>query len=61
MRGAIVGLQQRETRPMKKSERLQQLLNQLKENQQRDLENTAAIFTVAQVTLNEINKRLEAY
>lgn len=34
--------------------RIAQLLEQLEDNQQKDLQNAAAIFTVAQVALNEL-------
>ncbi|MUL37209.1 hypothetical protein [Gloeocapsopsis dulcis] len=36
--------------------RLTQLLDQLKANQQTDLQNTAAIYTVAQVAVNELQE-----
>ncbi|MBF2074652.1 MAG: hypothetical protein IGS50_12940 [Synechococcales cyanobacterium C42_A2020_086] len=36
--------------------RIAQLLEQLKDNQQHDLHNTAAIFTVAQVAVNQLDQ-----
>ncbi len=38
--------------------RLAQLLDQLKENQQQELENAAGIFTVAQVAVNNLQRNL---
>jgi hypothetical protein len=38
--------------------RITQLLDQLKENQQQDLQNSAAIFTVAQVAVNQLQDQL---
>jgi hypothetical protein len=37
--------------------RINQLLEQLKENQQQDLQNSAAIFTVAQVAVNQLREQ----
>ncbi|MBE9177269.1 hypothetical protein IQ268_01605 [Oculatella sp. LEGE 06141] len=37
--------------------RVTQLLEQLKQNQQHELENAAAIFTVAQVAVNELSSQ----
>ncbi|MGP1384286.1 MAG: hypothetical protein ACTS2F_12055 [Thainema sp.] len=37
-------------------QRVQQLLDQLKENQAKDIENAAAIYTVAQVAVNALNE-----
>ncbi|MBF2048769.1 MAG: hypothetical protein EDM05_038450 [Leptolyngbya sp. IPPAS B-1204] len=39
--------------------RINQLLEQLKENQQQDLQNAAAIFTVAQVAVNRLREQVE--
>jgi hypothetical protein len=39
--------------------RINQLLEQLKENQQQDLQNSAAIFTVAQVAVNQLREQTE--
>lgn len=41
-------------------QRINQLLAQLEENRQRDIESTAAVFTVAQVLLNEAKARIDA-
>lgn len=40
--------------------RITQLLEQLKDNQQQDLQNTAAIFTVAQVAVNQLQEQLQS-
>lgn len=37
-------------------QRVQQLLDQLKENQAKDIENAAAIYTVAQVAVNALHE-----
>lgn len=39
--------------------RINQLLEQLKENQQQDLQNSAAIFTVAQVAVNQLREQVQ--
>lgn len=39
--------------------RLDRLLHQLKDQQQQDLQNTASIFTVAQVAVNELERQAE--
>ena len=39
-------------------QRITQLLDQLQANQQRDLQNAAAIFTVAQVAVNQLEAQL---
>ena len=38
--------------------RINDLLEQLKENQQKELENAAAIFTIAQVAVNELERQV---
>lgn len=37
--------------------RVTQILEQLKENQERDLQNAASIFTVAQIAVNELHEQ----
>ncbi len=39
--------------------RITQLLEQLKHNQQQDIQNAAAIYTVAQVAVNELQAQVE--
>lgn len=39
-------------------QRIDDLLEQLKENQQKELENAAAIFTVAKVAVNELERQV---
>lgn len=40
--------------------RIAQLLEQLQDNQQQDLQNAAAIFTVAQVAVNQLQAQIDA-
>lgn len=39
-------------------DRITQLLNQLKDNQQQDIHNAASIFTVAQMAVNELERQV---